>query len=684
MKKHGLYRRMAVNSIRKNGRMYAPYLLTCICMIMVSYLFFFLIESEQVREMRGGDLLQEMLVLGSGVFGIFSLIFLFYTNSFLIRRRKQEFGLYNILGMGKWNIARILIWESVLTALLSFGGGLLLGVLFSKASELAIAHVLGGEISLRFSVAPGAMWTTLVIFAVIFVLILANGLRQIQMANPMELLHSDRTGEKPPKGNVLLALVGLLLLAAAYYIAVSLEDPTSALIGFFGAVLLVILATYLLFIAGSVVFCRLLKKRKSYYYKANHFVSVSSMLYRMKRNGAGLASICVLSTMVLVMVSAVISLYVGKENALRETYPRDIQIQTLSVKEEYETAVYDTVEGELAKSGLSMRDPWHYRYLAVTGCVEGDQAWLRAKENSQNIVGDYASLRTLFFVPVEDYNKLAGKEETLEKDEVLVSCNRGTAYGFETMTLHDVGTWKVKGEVPEFVSNSLAASQIVSSVFIILPDMETFFRVDEAQRQVYGEHASIARTYLGFEVDGLDDGEEDEAMIALSERIDAAIDALQFGGTDDTFRGVTSSCIANERAFFYGMYGGLFVLGILLGCVFIVAAVLIMYYKQITEGYEDQSRFEVMRKVGMTKQDIRRSVNSQMLTVFFLPLALAGLHQLFAFPPVYKILMLFGLSNESFVRGVTTVCFLIFAVFYTAVYLITSRAYYRIVSKSFT
>ena len=304
----GFYPKLALTGIRKNGRLYVPYLLTCICMVMMFYIIAFLSMNEGVGAMQGGETLQAMLSFGYYIMGVFSLIFLFYTNSFLIRRRKKEFGLYNILGMGKWNIARILVWESLIVTAVSLAGGLLCGVLFSKLAELVMVRMLGGQAAFNFTVDFSCIVQTVVLFAAIFLLILLKALRQIHVSNPVELLHSENVGEKPPKANWLVALVGAVLLGTAYVLAVTISDPISALVWFFVAVLMVILATYLLFIAGSVVFCKLLQKNKRYYYKTNHFVSVSSMMYRMKRNGAGLASICILSTMVLVMISSTMSL----------------------------------------------------------------------------------------------------------------------------------------------------------------------------------------------------------------------------------------------------------------------------------------------------------------------------------------------------------------------------------------
>lgn len=322
----GFYPKLELTGITKNKKTYFPYILTSVGMVMMLYIVSFLTYSDSVKLMRGGDTVRGFLGLGCSVIGIFSTILLFYTNSFLIRRRKKEFGLYNILGMGKRNLARVLIWETVIIAAISMGAGLGCGILFSKAAELFMANVLGSTVGFAFQITADAIIMTVGWFGVIFVLILLNSLRQIHLAKPIELMRSEAVGEKPPKANWILTILGVVLLGGAYYLAVTIKDPVSAMLWFFAAVIMVILATYMLFIAGSVALCRLLQKNKGYYYKTSHFISVSSMVYRMKRNGAGLASICILSTMVLVMISSTSSLFVGREDTLRGRYPRNIVI----------------------------------------------------------------------------------------------------------------------------------------------------------------------------------------------------------------------------------------------------------------------------------------------------------------------------------------------------------------------
>ncbi len=667
--KRGFYPKLAMTGISKNRKTYVPYILTCAGMVMMFYIISFLSQNRAIRAMPGGDVMESILSLGCGVIIVFAMIFLFYTNSFLIRRRKKEFGLYNILGMGKWNLARILLWESVIIAAISYVGGLLCGVLFSKAAELIMTRILHGSVSYGFSVEWKLIAQTIALFAVIFGLILLNALRQIHASKPVELLRSDAVGEKPPKSNWILAFFGAAILAGAYYLAVSIENPTAALLWFFAAVIMVIVATYLLFVAGSVVYCRLLQKNKRYYYKTNHFVSVSSMVYRMKRNGAGLASICILSTMVLVMISTTMCLYLGAEDVLRTRYPRNIVVDTYSVEEQYTDAVHGAIEDALAASGQRENNLLYYRYLDAAGFVDGDRVVFDRK--SSDGPSAYIDAWQLFVVPLEDYNRLMGENETLRENEVLLYCTK-TNYPHEMIRLADFPPKTVKKTVTEFVYNGVDSMQVLPSLFLFVPD----FDATEATWEEYakpGKNTSFRHDYYAFDLDC-----DAETQIETAEKIAESVRTLRLD--DDAFPNVVTECGEAERAGFYALYGGLFFLGTLLGIVFICAAVLIMYYKQITEGYEDQSRFEIMQKVGMTKPEIRKSINSQVLTVFFLPLLAAGVHLAFSFPMISKMLLLFSLTNTKLFILVMAGCYLVFALFYVAVYLLTSREYFSIVS----
>lgn len=659
--KFGFYPKMAWSGIRKNRRLYLPYLLTCVGMVMMFYIVSFLSISPMLRNIEGGETVQSMLQFGCGVIGVFALLFLFYTNSFLLRRRKKEFGLYNILGMGKWNIARVLFWESLIIAAIALTGGLAAGIAFSKLAELGMLNILHAEVSFSLTLMPGAILQTLELFAIIFLLLLLNSLRQIHFSNPIALLRSENVGEKPPKANWFLALLGVLLLVAAYVLAVRIEDPVEALVWFFVAVIMVIIATYLLFITGSVAVCRILQKKKNYYYQTNHFVSVSSMAYRMKRTGSGLASICILCTMVLVIVSSTVCLYFGAEDVLRNRYPRNINLDTtLTGEQQPDSEVIETLRS-LAGQTLQTYDAapenvLDYRIAEVAAYMKDGRISL-----DDPGIQSFSNIWQIFFVPLEDYNRLMGQSETLEPNEALIYTTK-SSFEEDTLVFENL-EMKIKKTVPGFVENGLDAMQVVPSMFIFVPD---FYRTLNACTDWTDEEIAL-HWFYEFDLDT-----SDEVQMQIRDQIAEDTGKFDFS--------VVCTSVAAERASFYGMFGGLFFLGILLGVVFIFAAVLIMYYKQISEGYEDQARFEIMQKVGMTKRDIRKSVNSQILTVFFLPLLTAGLHLTFAFPMIRRLLLMFALNNVKLLTLTTIGCFLVFALSYVLVYRVTSKAYCSIVS----
>ena len=673
--KKGFYRKLALQGIRKNKRLYTPYILTCTGMVMMYYIVYFLTVSDVVQEMPGGGPMITMLSLGSGVLAFFAALFLFYTNSFLIRQRKKEFGLYNILGMDKRNIARVLFWEAVIIAIISLLAGLAAGIGLSKLFELVLINMMSGEASFHFQISVDAITNTAVVFGIIFALLFLNGLRQVSLSNPAALLRSENAGDKPPKANWFLGLVGVAVLACAYYISVSIEEPLSAMLWFFVAVVMVIAATYLLFIAGSVVLCRILQKNKRYYYKANHFISVSAMAYRMKRNGAGLASICILLTMVLVMLSSTATLFIGVEDSLHTRYPRDIVLTATMQKAEYvdeETVSQfrDMMQDVLDEYGAQPQNVCDYRYGYTEG-VLADGVFAHDAWALQTFGADtYSDVIQLFIVPVSDYNHIMGANETLEPDEVLIYANR-MSYTASTFQMASGEAYRVKAVVDDWINNGESTAVILPSVVVFVPDYQA--AVDSLMDE-YGDSIVSSIWYYSFDLD-LPGDEQVEFFKQIR--------------SSDWYRGLTHAdliynasieSLENSRDDFYGLYGGLFYLGILLSIIFLAAAVLIIYYKQTAEGYEDQKRFEIMQKVGMTKREIRKSINSQMLTVFFLPLVMAGIHLCFAFPIIHKLLLLFNILNTGLLITSTGICFVIFSVFYTVVYRITSNAYFSIVS----
>ncbi|MBO4913928.1 MAG: ABC transporter permease [Oscillospiraceae bacterium] len=676
--KKGFFLRLALDGMRKNRRLYLPYLLTCAGTVMMLYILASLARSPLMRSIRGGDSMTIVLSLGTIVLALFSLLFLLYTNAFLTRRRNREFGLYNVLGMNKRNLSRILLWETLLSYLFALVAGLAGGLLFSKLAELFLLHMAGGKADYALSIDPLSILAAIIFFGAIFALLLVVSLARVGISKPLDLLKSESAGEKPPKANWLFALAGVVMLGAAYYLAVSIESPMTALMVFFIAVLLVIVATYLLFIAGSVVLCKLLQKNKGYYYKSEHFVSVSSMAFRMKRNGAGLASICILATMVLVMISSSGSLYLGGDDSLRGECPYDVMIKARFASPEVcseETMaalrgiVHDTTEGR--EDGLIA-----YTALDTSGYFDGGTLELDGITRYVDASSSAATMervRSVYILPLADYNRLMDTELTLSPGETLI-WSSGKAYSYDTFTIKGCRTLRVCGTLDRLPFRIPTSATLSTTYFAVVSDWEDYAREVADYTRSLGQSllTADARQYLYFSLPGV--GEDEQAE--LGEKLQDAI----YTRMEPEPYGLGVSTLAGNRSDFFGTYGSLFFIGIILSIVFIAAAALIIYYKQLSEGYEDQRRFDIMQKVGMTKAEIKSAVNSQVLTVFFAPLLLAGLHLAFAFPFVEKIIRIFGVMNRPLLIYTNVICFLAFALFYVFIYRRTAKAYYSIVS----
>ena len=673
--KRGFYPKLAWTGIRENRKLCLPYLLTCTGMVAMHYIIGYLLDGENMQGMTGAGTIQTMMQLGSYIIALFAALFLLYTNSFLIRRRQKEFGLYNILGMGKRNIALVLFWETLITAALSMSAGLIFGIAFSKVVELGLVNIMHGDVSYRLSLSRSGIFITLPVFGVIFILILLRFLWQLGRTNAIALLHSENTGEKPPKGNWIIGWLGAVVLAVAYWIAATIQDPLSALLWFFAAVGMVILATYMLFQTGSVLLCRILQKNKKYYYQANHFVSVSSMVYRMKRNGAGLASICILLTMVLVMLSATSCMYFGAEDALLTRYPRAISIDVYSdsVEDADFQPMRDFAAQVAADHGAVPENIVDYRTATINGMLVGNELETDYRKLQTDSANVYGNMRIVNFVPLEDYNRMNGESKTLAADEVLIYAFRDP-YTEDTFAIRGGSSFRVKEHLADFPVTGDVTSNIVSSMFVVVPDFAHVLKPMMELRDANGNMMLEIHWRYDFDLNV-----DDKAQVKIYRDL---YDRAPFK-EDESLQHLSAFYFESRvinRDDFYGTFGGLFFLGLMLSVVFLFAAVLIIYYKQISEGYEDQSRFEIMQKVGMTKRDIRRSINSQMLTIFFLPLMFAGLHLLFAFPMIQKLLMLFNMVNVRLFIITTLICFAVFSVFYALVYKLTSNVYYDIVS----
>lgn len=679
MKKPLLYPKLAWQGIRKNAETYLPYLLMGILMVGVSYIMNYLTRPALMGALSMGGTTLMVLQMGKIVISVFSVIFLYYCNSFLIRRRMKEFGLYNILGMGKGNIARVMLWETLLTALLVFAGGLLLGLSLSRLVEMALINLLHADytVPIELFYPDGVTWV-LLLFGGIYVLILLANLLRMRLSNPVALLKSENTGEKPPKANWFFGLIGLLILLSAYYVAAVSQSPLEALIFFFIAVLMVIVATYLLLVSGSVTLCRMLRRNKRYYYQTRHFISVSAMAYRMKRNGAGMATICILCTMVLVILTSTVCLYGGTDSMVDAICPQDINLTIgLEARDGEENwkrldAMQQMALDVTEEMGLTPENITSQRALVATGKVQNGDYGIITDADSLK-----ANVLELTVYPLSVYEQATGETVTLADRELLYASFK-TNETFSSMSFYGSAPYRMIRAEKELPKRLLSADyrSAWGCLVVFTNDAEAFrSEITALVGEKSGEAMMMDRLALHFDLASEADTDTQEKLVKTLRS-----EAMKLTGKD--FYGMSSLSVDTRslcRRDYLSLFGGLFFLGMVLGPLFSIAAVLIMYYKQICEGYEDAERFAVMRKVGLTDAEIRRSVNSQVLTVFFAPLLMAGLHMLFAMPMIRLILGAFGLHNDSLFYGIGIGCYVVFAVIYALMYLLTSRRYYRIV-----
>ncbi len=612
-----------------------------------------------LKGMSGGESLISILNLGNIVIGFFSVIFLFYTNSFLIKRRKKEIGLFNILGMGKKHISKMIVWESFFVAVSSLVIGLTSGMIIGKLMFLFLSNILHFDVPLTYFVSTKSIGITLILFLSIFVLTLLNNLRHIHLAKPIELLRGGQVGEKEPKTKWVLVIIGVATLASGYYIALVTESPLAALNKFFLAVLLVIIGTYALFTAGTIALLKLMRKNKGFYYQTKHFISVSGMIYRMKQNAVGLANICILSTMVLVMLSSTVSLYIGMEDVINNRYPKEIDISANNISEEQAQVIENIIHEEAEKYQIEIVDPLHYRSADFPAIREGNTF-----TTDRTTINSLTNISMLELISLDEFNQLEEQSAKLEDNEVLIYTFKGQPV-VNTITISGQ-EFQIKNQLKKLSLTGDSSGMLTDGYFVVVKDEETIkslYPVEELEEVEWKDLSYFS----GFDAKG---STENEIALtkALSQKLkDASIDGYAEGQEE-------------SRESFYSIYGGLFFLGLFLGALFIMATVLIMYYKQISEGYDDKERFAIMQKVGLSKEEIKKAIKSQVLIVFFLPLVAAVIHIAFAFKVITKLLALLNLTNVGLFVICTFTTISIFALFYAVVYTITAREYYKIVS----
>ena len=674
------YPRLAWDGLRKNRRLVFPYMLTCICMIAMFYILAFLASPEITDLLPIGTMTTaEIMTLGSYVIAVFSIIFLYYTNSFLIRRRAREFGLYNVLGMNKGNLARIMTFESLITSAVSLFLGLFLGIVLSKLAELGLMRIIGGTITYSLHIDMGCVVNTVLFYLAIFTVIWLSSIIRVSRSTAVSLLNSEKTGEKAPKANWLLGILGVMILVTAYYIAVTIKSPLEALILFFLAVIMVIVATYLLMISGSVLLCRMLQKNRKYYYEPNHFVSVSSLVYRMKRNGAGLASIAIISTMVLVMISSASCLWFGTKDVVNSLYPGDVNLTVRFydrklIDEDNLDAFRKVIDDFRIENRSETEMAFELPFIEAEGVAEGKTIDFGDFDESMMLT----KIREVYFIPLSFYNEVTGHNITLNEGEALVSSS-GTAVNYDHLELilnGNVKNYRIIDSIDKKFVSGINTRDIIPKINLVVDDISAIAMFFENSQDDPTPMNLIWR--YSFDVKQSSMSKTDYA-----ERVaDAIYDVMEKDPGTAGLYSVISEERESESVYLISSNGSLFFIGLMLSIVFIFATVLIIYYKQISEGYEDVGRFEIMRKVGMTREEIKKNINSQLLVVFFIPLAFAGMHLAFAFPMIGKLLAIFGLHNKGLFIFTTLISYVLFAAFYTMVYKVTSNVYYNIVSEA--
>ena len=676
---NNIYAKLGGTNIRNNRQLYLPYILSGIMTVAMFYLMMFINNNPGIDKIPGARNLKMIMELGVGVIAIFSYIFIFYTNSFISKRRKKEIGIYNILGMEKRHIGRVLALETVFVAVITILGGLAAGIVFSKLVLMLLYRILGFDETVMFYITGSGIRTTLVVFGILYVLTLIYNLMQITFAKPVELLRGGNVGEKEPKTKWLMAIAGAACIATAYYIAITTENPIKVLTLFFVAVLLVIAGTYFLFTAGSIAVLKMLRNNKNFYYNKKHFAAVSGMLYRMKQNAAGLASICVLSTMVLVMVSTTVSMFAGVQDELAARYPQEITLySTYDNVFEGKDDVTDLVKQTIADQGRTIENECSYRYLLLL-LKQNDTSFEAASQDTWN--SDLAMVNVVTRDDLIALDDRFTEENTSLPQSGTVSVYGSKAYDADTITI--LGKEFQVGESRVFTidKDMYASLGFNDDYYVVVDSLDTLkdiFALANTDNRI-----TSYRGVSGYDIDGTT-AEKIACADAVNEAIQAANEKAGLNKEDTVTNGLTSrymeSRSANENEF-YSLYGGLFFLGVFLGIMFLMVTVMIIFYKQISEGYDDKQRYEIMEKVGMSNEEVKTSIQSQIRMVFFLPIVTAAIHVAAAFPMINRLLMLLNLTNTRLFVICLIITILIFTLIYYIVFKLTSRSYYKIVGN---
>ena len=669
----GIFSRLAKQNIRNNKSTYIPYMITCIFCIAMIYMMEFLRDCPTLDQaVRQADEVRMIVFTGEIVVEIFCIIFLIYSNSFLMKRRQKEIGLYNILGLERNHIGIVMFLETIITSIGSLAGGIAAGIIGSKLALLLLLKLLHIPSVLGFYISVKGIFTCLFMFGIVFLMILFLNLAKIHLSRPVELLRGNNTGEKEPAAKWLMALIGFICLGAGYYLAVTTESPIKAITIFLLAVILVMAGTYLLFTAGSIVILKFLRRRKSFYYRTGNFISISGMLYRMKQNAIGLASICILSTGVLLMISMTVSIYFGMNDIMLNRYPYDVDMSVTSISEDECQTAIEAFEKAIADNKVPVEKSVEEIYLDIVCSKNGDQILIKPT----NTIRNSDSVLVLSLFTQAEYERLTGISANLNDGEIFAWYPSAVQKDSVTVdeTEFTVKKWLDKNPLT-------CGEDAVSDNAVLVVTDEDFKKFDEMRTEMYkgvssapaGEDLTL---HLGLDITGSETDKIDFGTPVM----EVVKDLKKNGGLSEN-SWITSGIRQQEYESYYADNASLLFIGIFLGSLFLMGTAMIIYYKQISEGYEDQKRFEIMQKVGLSRREVRSSVRRQILMVFFLPLLMAMLHITMAFPMIRRMLLLFGMTNTKLFIGCTAGTVLIFAVVYGLIYLMTARSYYHIVER---
>ena len=669
----GIFSRLAKQNIRNNKSTYIPYIITCIFCIAMIYMMEFLRDCPTLDQaVRQADEVRMIVFTGEIVVEIFCIIFLIYSNSFLMKRRQKEIGLYNILGLERNHIGIVMFLETIITSIGSLAGGIAAGIIGSKLALLLLLKLLHIPSVLGFYISVKGIFTCLFMFGIVFLMILFLNLAKIHLSRPVELLRGNNTGEKEPAAKWLMALIGFICLGAGYYLAVTTESPIKAITIFLLAVILVMAGTYLLFTAGSIVILKFLRRRKSFYYRTGNFISISGMLYRMKQNAIGLASICILSTGVLLMISMTVSIYFGMNDIMLNRYPYDVDMSVTSISEDECQTAIEAFEKAIADNKVPVEKSVEEIYLDIVCSKNGDQILIKPT----NTIRNSDSVLVLSLLNQAEYERLTGISANLNDGEIFAWYPSAVQKDSVTVdeTEFTVKKWLDKNPLT-------CGEDAVSDNAVLVVTDEDFKKFDEMRTEMYkgvssapaGEDLTL---HLGLDITGSETDKIDFGTPVM----EVVKDLKKNGGLSEN-SWITSGIRQQEYESYYADNGSLLFIGIFLGSLFLMGTAMIIYYKQISEGYEDQKRFEIMQKVGLSRREVRSSVRRQILMVFFLPLLMAMLHITMAFPMIRRMLLIFGMTNTKLFIGCTAGTVLIFAVVYGLIYLMTARSYYHIVER---